>query len=97
MERAKAVKEYHAMTERHIKIAVQLQKKALEALNNLESDTMSAKDIKEFIKMATDLERLNRTIDNGNEKENMILDDGFIEALKQQTKKLNWEDRDDTE
>ena len=95
--KAKAVKEYHAMTERHIKIAVQLQKKALEALNNLESETMSAKDIKEFIKMATDLERLNRTIDNGNEKENMILDDGFIEALKQQTKKLNWEDRDDTE
>lgn len=95
--KAKAVKEYQAMTERHIKIAVQLQKKALEALNNLEIETMSAKDIKEFIKMATDLERLNRTIDNGNEKENMILDDGFIEALKQQTKKLNWEDRDDTE
>ena len=66
-------------------------------MNNLESETMSAKDIKEFIKMVTDLERLNRTIDNGNEKENMILDDGFIEALKQQTKKLNWEDRDDTE
>lgn len=60
---AKAVKERKAMAERHIGIAMQLQKKALEALNSLEAEEMSAKDIKEFIKMATDLERLNRMLD----------------------------------
>lgn len=48
------------MTERHIKIAMQVQKKALEALASLSVEDMSPKDIKEYIKMATDLERLNR-------------------------------------
>lgn len=61
--RAKAVKDRKDMTDRHIKIAMQLQKKALEALTSLEAEAMSPKDIKEFIKMATDLERLNRTLE----------------------------------
>lgn len=61
--RAKAVKERKAMTERHINIATLLQRKALEALKTLDAEAMSAKDIREYIKMATDLERLNRTID----------------------------------
>lgn len=51
------------MTERHIGIAMQLQKKALEALSSLSVEDMSPKDIKEYIKMATDLERLNRTLE----------------------------------
>lgn len=66
--RAKAVKDRKDMTDRHIKIAMQLQKKALEALTGLEAEVMSPKDIKEFIKMATDLERLNRTIEEENSK-----------------------------
>lgn len=61
--RAKAIKDRKDMTDRHIKIAMQLQKKALEALTSLEVEAMSPKDIKEFIKMATDLERLNRTLE----------------------------------
>lgn len=61
--RAKAVKDRKDMTDRHIKIAMQLQKKALEALTSLEVEAMTPKDIKEFIKMATDLERLNRTLE----------------------------------
>lgn len=61
--RAKVVKDRKAMTERHIGIAMQLQKKALEALNSLSVENMSPKDIKEFFKMATDLERLNRTLE----------------------------------
>lgn len=61
--RAKAVKDRRAMAERHIGIAMQLQKKALEALAGLEVEDMSPKDIKEYIKMATDLERLNRTLE----------------------------------
>lgn len=66
--RAKAVKDRRAMTERHIGIAMQLQKKALEALGNLSVEDMSPKDIKEYIKMATDLERLNRTLEEESQK-----------------------------
>lgn len=64
--KAKALKDRKAMTERHIGIAMQVQKKALEALANLSVEDMSPKDIKEFIKMATDLERLNRTFEDEN-------------------------------
>ena len=66
--RAKAVEDRKAMTERHIGIAMQLQKKALEALGSLSVEDMSAKDIKEYIKMATDLERLNRTLEEDSSK-----------------------------
>lgn len=61
--RKKAVADRKAMTERHIGIAMQLQKKALEALSTLSVEDMSPKDVKEYIKMATDLERLNRTLE----------------------------------
>lgn len=61
--RAKAIKDRRNMTERHIGIAMQLQKKALSALAELSVEDMSPKDIKEYIKMATDLERLNRTLE----------------------------------
>ena len=57
---AEAVKDLKDMTGRHIKMAVQLQTKALEALKGLKPEEMTPKDIKEFIKMATELERLNR-------------------------------------
>lgn len=93
----KAIKDYKSMTERHIKIAMQLQKKALKAFNNLEIEEMSPKDIKEFLKMATELERLSRTIENDNQQENTISNDNFIDALKQETVNLDWGDIDDTE
>lgn len=56
------------MTERHIGIAMQVQKKALEALASLSVEDMSPKDVKEYIKMATDLERLNRTLEEESSK-----------------------------
>lgn len=55
-----AVKLRKDMMARHINIALQLQTKALKALNSLSTEDMTAKDIKEYIKMATDLERLSR-------------------------------------
>lgn len=58
--RRKAVKDRRDMENRHIGIAMQLQKKALKALDLLEPEQMSPKDIREFFKMATELERLNR-------------------------------------
>ncbi len=67
--RSKAIKERKEMTDRHIGIAMQLQKKALEALKDLSVEDMSAKDIKEYIKMATELERLNRTLIEDQNKE----------------------------
>lgn len=61
--RKKAVAKRKDMVDRHIGIAMQLQKKALQALEKLPVEDMSPKDIKEYIKMATDLERLNRTLE----------------------------------
>lgn len=61
--RKKAIADRKDMTSRHIGIAMQLQKKALEALKELSVEDMTPKDIKEYIKMATDLERLNRTLE----------------------------------
>ena len=58
----KAEKGLRDMCERHTKIAVELQTKALQALKSLNPDDMSIKDIREYIRMATDLERLNRTM-----------------------------------
>ena len=61
--RRKAVASRKDMVDRHIGIAMQLQKKALQALKGLSVEDMTPKDIKEYIKMATDLERLNRTLE----------------------------------
>lgn len=46
---------------RQTKIAMQVQTKALQALERLDVEKMSAKDIKEYIRMSTELERINRT------------------------------------
>lgn len=81
----KAVKDRKAMVDRHIGIAMQLQKKALEALGHLSAEEMSAKDIKEFIKMATELERLNRTLEEDSTQESSNSDtlaDSIIAAYK---------------
>lgn len=67
--REKAVKDIKSMGDRQIKIALQVQKKALEALDKLSVEDMSPKDIKEFLKMATELERLNRNMDVQTTKE----------------------------
>lgn len=61
--RRKAIKDHRDMENRHIGLAMQLQKKALEALNLLEPEQMSPKDIKEFVKLSTELERLSRTFE----------------------------------
>ena len=66
----KAVKDRKAMVDRQVKIAMQVQKKALEALEKLSVEDMTPKDIKEYIKMATDLERLNRTFEVESSREN---------------------------
>jgi len=66
---AEAEKQCKEMTERHIKIAKQLQLKALEALKNLKPEGMTPKDIKEFLKLGVEMEQFSRTSDIEKQKE----------------------------
>lgn len=58
--RARAVRDVQQMTDRHIRIAMQLQRKALEALEQLDVTTLSPKMQLAFLSKATEIERLNR-------------------------------------
>lgn len=69
--KAEVIKERKKMIDRHIRIAQQIQGKALKALQILEPEEMTARDIKEFIKIGTELEKMNREI-NLDEKEEYI-------------------------
>lgn len=57
---AKAVAEKASMTARHINTALAIQKKAIEALKLLDAEKLKARDIKEFIQVGTELERISR-------------------------------------
>lgn len=57
---AKAVKERQKMNERHTTIGMKLQKLALEALDNLDANNLTLKDVREAIKLGAELERLAR-------------------------------------
>lgn len=56
-EAQKGIKE---MRKRQIQTAMLMQKKALKALDKMKIEDMSPKDIREYIKTATELERINR-------------------------------------
>lgn len=76
--RDQAIKETKRMVKRHINIAMKMQTKALEAMSNLTPQDMKVTDIRDFIKLATDLERQNRLIIDDEEndeglKENMTV------------------------
>ncbi len=57
---ARAVQDVRQMTDRHIRIAMQLQRKALEALDQLDINKLSPKMQLAFLTKATEIERLNR-------------------------------------
>lgn len=61
--KAQAAENIKEMTDRHIKIAMQLQAIALKSLSSLDTEEMSAKDLLQYIKTATTLERQNRLIE----------------------------------
>lgn len=73
--KAEAAKDYKEMMKRHIGMAVAIQKKAYDALKELDIDEMSPRDIREYIKMATDLERLNRelTVSHNQDDDDVIV------------------------
>lgn len=68
---AEAVKGLQEMNKRHTNIAVKMQKLAVEALDKFDASSLSAKDIKEMLKLATELERSSRqsTVASLDEKE----------------------------
>ena len=55
-----AVRSVQQMTDRHIRISMTLQAKALDALENLETNQLTPKMILAFLTKATELERVNR-------------------------------------
>lgn len=55
-------KAYRAMRDRQLGIAIQFQKKAFDALQNLKIEAMTPKDIKEFMKLGAEIERANINI-----------------------------------
>ena len=57
---AQAVRDVRSMTNRHIRIAMQLQAKALQALEQLDVTTLSPKMQLAFLAKATEIERMNR-------------------------------------
>ena len=57
---AQAVRDVRSMTNRHIRIAMQVQAKALEALEQLNVATLSPKMQLAFLAKATEIERMNR-------------------------------------
>lgn len=59
----KKIQEREKMLERHTGIALRMQKKALDALELINTGDLSARDIKEFIRLATELERQSRGAD----------------------------------
>lgn len=73
-----AVKDRKKMLDRHIKIAMQVQSKALKALDNLKVEDMTAKDIKDYIRMATDLERLSRSFESERQQEEEAFKEGTL-------------------
>ncbi|MCM1167696.1 MAG: hypothetical protein NC401_17050 [Ruminococcus sp.] len=52
-------KAFQTMRKRQIGMAVQFQKKAFEALQNLPIEALTPKDIKEFMKLGAEMERAN--------------------------------------
>lgn len=63
--RREALKKYKDMNARHIKLALQLQQKALKAMEELPDDALSPKDIVQFIDKAIAIEKMTRKEEAG--------------------------------
>lgn len=63
--REQAVRSVRQMTDRHIRIAMQLQAKAVRALENLDETQLTPKMMLAFLTKATEMERMNRLSNAG--------------------------------
>lgn len=94
--RAEAAKGIRKMIERHIKIAVDMQDKAVASLEKMGAEELTPKEIREFIKMATELERQSRVLENERTAENVdneqSLASVIINAYREREEKNNADD-----
>lgn len=60
---------FQEMRKRQIEIAIKIQKIAFEAFKKIPVDTLSPKDIKEFIKLGAEIERANIIAANSEDKD----------------------------
>lgn len=77
-----AVRNVQQMTNRHIRIAMQLQAKALAALENLDAEQLTPKMMLAFLTKATELERVNRLNEAGMDEDGQKKDgDSEVEII----------------
>ena len=69
------------MTNRHIRIAMTLQRKALEALEQLDVATLSPKMQLAFLSKATEIERMNRLCEAGMDENSKRDGDNEVEIV----------------
>jgi hypothetical protein len=67
--REQAVKDVRSMTNRHIRIAMKLQERAVKALEDLPTEKLTPKLMLDFLDKATKLERYNRLDEAGYDKD----------------------------
>ena len=60
IEQEKAVKEYQKMIERHTRIAMSIQEKAVRALSELKEEDLTPSVLLAYLAKATEIERINR-------------------------------------
>lgn len=63
------IRAFQEMRKRQIEIATKIQKKAFEAFKKIPVDTLSPKDIKEFIKLGAEMERANMSTVNSEDND----------------------------
>lgn len=80
----KASKDCSKMLDRHIGIAMKMQKKALDALEAMDPGDLSARDIKEYFRVATEIERESRIVKSEiSKEEETTYDDALSLSLKE--------------
>lgn len=76
-----AVRSVQQMTDRHIRISMTLQAKALDALEHLETNQLTPKMILAFLTKATELERVNRLNKAGMDEDGQKQGDSEVEII----------------
>ena len=79
--REQAIKDRKEMIRRHIGFAKLMQKKAQDALRELSVEDMSPKEIREYIRLATDLERLTRSLENDSPKDATASESSLADSI----------------
>lgn len=82
-EHEKVVKDRSKMIDRHIGLSLKMQKKAMDALDSMPPDQLSARDVKEFLKLATEIERVSRNAELEEKPEFEEREDALSRSLRE--------------